>query len=106
MIDTEWLYTLVERVFLMNRRQPVHLGVELKRNAVGIAGAKRARLIGALDPFDRQIPAPEEVGRLVEVFFAEHLETEITGLDLVGLSQHDAMVAALFHRPKIDRIRA
>ncbi len=103
-VDAERLHALVERVFLMDRRQAVHLGVELQRNAVRIAGPECARLIGPLDPVDRQPLALEEVRGLVEVFLVEHLEAEITGSGICRFAQDKAMVAAFFHGAQIDRL--
>ena len=41
-VDAQRLHTLVERVFLVDRRQAVHLGIEFERNAVRIACAESA----------------------------------------------------------------
>jgi len=64
------LDALVERVLLMDRRQPVHAGIELERHALGVARAQGARLERPVDPLDRQLPRAEIVFRLVEILSA------------------------------------
>ncbi|ENN88749.1 hypothetical protein RHSP_43422 [Rhizobium freirei PRF 81] len=105
MVDAQRLHAFVEGVFLMDRRQAVHLRIEFKGDAVRIAGAEGPRLVGALDPFDRQVLALEEMRCLVEILVAEDLEAEVAGFRLIGFLEHDAVMAALLHCPEIDRIR-
>jgi hypothetical protein len=98
MVDSERLYALIERVFLMDRRKPVHFRIEFERNAMRIAGPECARLVGPFDPFDRQALALEEMFRLVEVFVGKHLEAQVPCFSDTGLLQDDAVMAALFER--------
>ena len=102
MVDAQRLHALVERVLLMDRRQPVHAGIKLERHALDVARAQGARLKRAVDPFGRQLPRPEEVFRLIEVWLAEDLEAEGTDARLGPFAQHDAMVAALFQRAQTN----
>ena len=70
-VDAQRLHALVERIFLVDRRQPVHLRIEFQRNAVRVARAEGARLVGPLDPLHRQALALEEMLGLVEVLIAK-----------------------------------
>lgn len=65
----------------------------------------RGSLVGALNPFDRQVLALEEMGGPIEILVTEDLEAEIAGFSLVGFLQDDAVVAALLHGAQINRVR-
>ena len=102
MVDAQGLHALVERVFLVDRRQLVHAEIEFEGHAQRIDGTQGPPLIGLLDKLGLQALGTEEVLGLVEVLLREDLEAEMAGAGLGPLLKHDAVMAALFHRPEIE----
>ncbi len=102
-VDPQLLHPMIERVFLVDRRQPVHLVIEFERYAHIVRGQQRPALIGAFDP-GGWAALGFEIGRsAVQIIFVKRLESHnLDRAGLVGFLQDDAVMPTFFHRAQVN----
>src|SRR5579872_3627406 len=97
MVDAQRLDAAIERIFLMDRRQPLHADIEFERYADIVARAKSAALIRRLDPARWKSPLIEKALGSIEMILVEDLEGERTGQADIPFFEDQAVMAALLH---------
>ena len=105
MVDPQRFHPVIQRIFLMDRRQPFHRRIEFQRNPHRITRRQNPPHERPFGPRHRQTLALKPLRRLVQIALVPDFEPQHPNFGRFSLFQDHAMMPAFLHRPQIDMPR-
>ncbi len=103
-INPQWFDAFIERVFLVDRRQPVHLDVKFQGDPEHVLRPQASAHEGPLHPFHGEVLRGKPCGGFVQIGLIIKLEPQNAGIGDGGFPQRDAMMPSFLECAQIHAL--